>query len=81
MERQPGPTNPETAPEFDRNRSEGLPQRQASERVQRALGRTATANNVQNPSSERSERVQRTLGKTAVDGASEPSRARSRDRG
>lgn len=81
MERQPGPKDPESAPEFERRRSEEPPRRQASERVQRALGQTAASNTVQNPSSARSERVQRAIGRTAVEGASEPSRTRSRDRG
>lgn len=53
--------------------------RPVSDRTQRALGRAATANTVQNPSSARSERVQRALGQTAVEGTG-ASRTRGRDR-
>lgn len=77
MERQSGSRNPEIA----RDRSEESPQRQTSERVQRALGRAATANNVQNPSALRSTRVQKALGVTATEVTSSASRTRSRGRG
>jgi hypothetical protein len=80
MESKPGHMNPETAPEIARHRSEEPPQRQPSERVQRALGRTATAGTSQDPAFAKSERALRELGRTAVEGAS-PSRTPSRDRG